>query len=396
MQSKKSFFMGLGAGVLLMLFVVLGVNTYINRVVWGGGMSPNQKVSQIYDLVSRYSIVPFDRHDMIENMYRGLLAGVGDPYTRYLCLEAQEAFRVRTEGEEFVGIGVRVNMDPADNLLTLVNVFRGSPAHGAGLLPGDKIIAVDGTDVTGRAQQEILAMVTGVAGTSVNIGIFRPYEGKRFEVDIVRARIVVPTVFHELIETENGRTGYIRVEGFERPTYSQFASAIEELLAYGMTSLIVDVRNNPGGLVEAVVNMTNMLVPEGIITYMEEVCGTREYHHATGDYLGLPLVILVNERSASASEVMAGAILDTGAGTLVGAQTFGKGVVQRPHGLRDGTAVILTIAQYFTPNGTFIHDVGLTPHFEVEMEETLSRMIGHLTLEEDVQLQVALRVVQGK
>ena len=396
MSKQKSFVVGLVTGFAIMFVIATGISFYTNRVRWGGGLSPNQKVHQIYTLVSRYSIVPFDRHEMIENMYRGLLAGVGDPYTRYLCLEAQEAFRVRTEGAEFVGIGVRVTMDPADNTLTIVNVFRGSPASEAGLLPGDKVVGVDGVDVVGRAQQEILAMITGQSGTNVNIGIFRPHEGLRFEVDITRARIVVPTVFHEMIETENGRTGYIRVEGFERPTYGQFAAAIQELLAYGMDSLIIDVRNNPGGLVETVVNMTNMLVPEGIITYMEEVCGRRETHYSTGAYLGLPLVMLVNERSASASEVMAGAILDSGVGTLVGTQTFGKGVVQRPHGLRDGTAIILTIAQYFTPNGTFIHGVGLTPHHEIEMDEYLSRRIGNIPLEEDVQLQVALRVVQGK
>jgi len=395
MNSIKGFAVGLATGIILMLMVVMGYGIYERQVHWGGEMSPNQKVNEIYSLISRHSIMPFDRDEMVENMYRGLLAGVGDPYTQYLCLTALESFRVRTEGT-FVGIGVRVVMDPADRTLTLVNVFRDTPAGAVGLLPGDKVVGVDGVDVVGRSQQEILAIITGPAGTSVNLEIFRPYEGIRFNVDIIRAQITVPTVFHEMIETETGRTGYIRVEGFERPTYEQFSTAIAELTAYGMDSLIVDVRNNPGGLLDVVVDMTNMLVPQGIITYMEEASGRREYHRSDSTYLGIPLVVLINERSASASEVLAGAVLDTGVGTLVGEQTFGKGIVQRLIPLSDGTAIKLTVAQYFTPNGISIHGVGLTPNFQVTMEENLSRRIGNLPIEEDVQLQIALRVVQAK
>jgi len=395
MNNIKGFAMGMVTGILLMLTIIMGYSIYDRQVRWGGGMSPNEKVNHIYNLVSRHSIMPFDRHEMIENMYRGFLAGVGDPYTQYLCLDAVQAFRTRTGGT-FVGIGVRVIMDPADRKLTLVNVFQNAPAGEAGLLPGDKITAVDGADVVGRSQQEILALITGVAGTSVNLDIFRPYDNTRFNVDIVRAQVIVPSVFHEMIETENGRTGYIRIESFERPTYEQFGSAIEELMADGMDSLIIDVRNNPGGLLDVVVDMTNMLVPQGIITFMEDASGRREYHRSDETYLGIPLVILINERSASASEVLAGAVQDTNVGTLVGEQTFGKGIVQRILPLPDGTEIKLTVAQYFTPSGISIHGVGLTPCFEVAMDESLSRRIGNLPMEEDAQLQIALRVVQAK
>ena len=395
MDNKKSFILGLIIGVVLMVGVTVGHDYFYRQARWGGGMSPNEKVERIYSLVSRYSILPFDRHEMIENMYRGLLAGVGDPYTQYLCVEALNAFHVRTDGT-FVGIGVRVYMDPHDRLLTLASVFRDAPASAAGLMPGDKIIGVDGIDVAGRSQPEIMGLIAGEEGTNVNLEIFRPYENIRFNVDIIRARVVVPTVFHEMIETDGRLTGYIRIEGFERPTYNQFAMALTELINNGMDSLIIDVRNNPGGLLNVVVDITNRLVPEGIITYVENVDGFREYHNSSSSYLGMPLVILMNERSASASEVLAGAVQDTGAGALVGQQTFGKGIVQNLLYLNDGTAIKLTIAKYFTPNGTSIHGIGLEPDFVVEMDEGLSRRIGDLPFEDDVQLQVGLRMVLGK
>ena len=302
---------------------------------------------------------------------------------------------MRTEGT-FVGIGVRVFMDPEDRLLTIVNVFRDAPAGKAGLMPGDKIIGVDGFDVMGRSQPEIMGLIAGPAGSDVNIEIFRPLENIRFDVDIMRQRVIVPTVFHEMIETAEGLTGYIRIEGFERPTYNQFMSAFNELIEKGMDSLIIDVRNNPGGLMNVVVDITDRLVPQGIITYTQDVNGHRIYHNANETYLGIPLVVLINERSASASEVLGGAVQDTGVGSLVGQQTFGKGIVQNLYYLSDGTAIKLTVAEYFTPNGTSIHGTGLTPDFIVEMEDILSRRIGDLPIEEDIQLQVALRKVQGK
>ncbi|MCL1787141.1 MAG: S41 family peptidase [Defluviitaleaceae bacterium] len=395
MGNKKSFVIGLATGMILLALLLVGYDMYDRHVNWDGAMRPNDKVNEIYQIVSRHSIIPVERADMIENMYRGLLAGVGDPYTQYLSLEALEAFYTRTRGE-FVGIGVRVLMDPADNLLTLFRVFPDAPAAQAGLIEGDKILQVDGVDVAGFEQADIVALILGDAGTVVNIKIYRPDENRRFDVDITRARVIVPSVEYELIETENGRTGYIRIESFEQPTYSQFVAALTTLEALGMDSLIIDVRNNPGGLLGSVVNIANRLVPEGIIVYTQNVNEVQNVRRATADYLGLPLVMLVNGHSASASEVLGGAVQDTGVGSLVGEQTFGKGIVQHLYTLSDGTAIKLTVEKYFTPNGTSIHGIGLTPDFVVEMDSSLTRRIGDLPMEEDVQLQIALRMVQGK
>ena len=395
MNKKTTFAIGLLVGMLLMLVTISAFQTYINNRRWGGGLSPNAKVEQIYSLVNRHSIVPFDRAEMVENMYRGLLAGVGDPYTQYFCVDSLEDLRTRTAGT-FVGIGVRAFVDPADQKLTLERVFQGAPAYNAGLLHGDKVYTVDGKDVVGMLQSDIVDMILGEAGTTVVLGIYRPDENRRFDVDIVRAQVIVPTVSHEMLEIDGRKTGFIRIDGFEDPTYSQFAHALEELIYLGMDSLIIDLRNNPGGLLNRVVQISNRLVPEGIITFTEDVDGYRRYSYSSADYLGLPLVVLINERSASASEVLAGAVQDTGVGSLVGQQSFGKGIVQNLFSLSDQTAIKLTIAKYFTPNGISIHDIGLTPDFVVEMDDADTRRIGTMPHEDDVQLQIAIRMVHRK
>ena len=390
-MNRKSFLSGLALGITLMLLGTFAYNTYDRRVRWGG-IDPNSKVMEIYSLIDRFSIMPFDKSEMIDNMYRGFLAGVGDPYTQYFDTEALEAFHVRTEGQ-FVGIGVRGVIDPESRAFTLVNVFRDSPAATVGLLPGDKIFGVEGTDVVGRPSPEIIGMIQGREGTDVRLTIFRPYENTRFDVNITRALVEVPTVFHEMLDTESGRIGYIRIESFERPTLPQFDEAVDELKANGMEKLVLDVRNNPGGLLDVVGRITSRLIPEGIVTYTEDINGNRNYIYADENYLGLPMVVLVNELSASASEVLSGAIQDTDAGTIVGEQTFGKGIVQNLLYLSDGTAIKLTVSKYFTPNGTSIHGIGIIPDIVVEMEDSLTRRIGDLPMEEDVQLQAAVEVL---
>jgi len=378
-----------------MIVGIFAFNTVNSQVRWGGGLSPNRKVSEIYSLLNNFSIMPFDKEDLIENMYRGFLAGVGDPYTQYLDRTALQAFHERTGGQ-FVGIGVRFIVDPEDRTVTLVNVFRNSPAAEAGLLPGDKIVAVDGVDTVGRPSPEVVGMIQGPEGTSITITIFRPLENERFDVNIRRELVIVPTVFHELIETENGPTGYIRIESFERPTLSQFEAALNDLTEKDINNLIIDVRNNPGGLLDSVARITSRLIPEGVILFTEDVNGERNYFRADADYLGLPMVVLVNEFSASASEVLSGAIQDTNMGTIVGRQTFGKGIVQNLLYLSDETAIKLTVSKYFTPNGTSIHGIGIVPDVIVEMDDSIVRRIGDLSIEEDAQLKAALEVLATK
>ncbi|MCL1864005.1 MAG: S41 family peptidase [Defluviitaleaceae bacterium] len=398
MENRKDFIRGIGAGALItaliMVVVAAGINVYARQVRWRG-IDPNTKIMEMYGLLNMFSIVPFDKDIMLENMYRGFMEGVGDPYTQYFDAAALAAFHARTEGT-FVGIGVHISVEEDDPFITITNTFRDAPAANAGVLPGDKIVAVDGIEVIGRQREDVVGMITGPAGTTVTLTVLRPYEHERLDFDIVRARVEVPTVFHEMMYTENGAVGYIRIEGFDRITSGQFETALSELYADGMEALIIDVRNNPGGLLCAVNDITDHLIPEGIILYTINAAGHRENFYSDDAYLGLPLVLLVNERSASASEVLSGAVRDTQMGTIVGAQTFGKGVVQNLLDLSDGTAIKLTVQKYFTPGGESIHGTGIAPHIEVEMSEALSRRIGTLEPEEDVQLQRALEVANGK
>ena len=389
-MDKKTFILGAAAGAVLMLFVALGLTAFENRMRWGGLPTPNNKVQEIFSKLERHSIFPIDREVMLTYMYRGLLEGVGDPYTQYFDEESLAVFRIRTEGM-YGGIGVMSIMNPETRALTVTGVFRDTPAYKAGVLAGDKIIAVDGHGMVGRPQEEITGKIRGTPGEVVRITFLRPYDERQFEIDIVRELIEVPTVSHEMLPDS---TGLIRIETFDRVTLDQFNEALDELLEQGMNSLILDVRNNPGGLMSVVVHITNHLIPAGIITYTEMADGRREYHRATGDGLGLPLIVLVNGRSASASEIISAAIQESGAGTVLGTQTFGKGIVQNLMYLSDGNAIKMTIAKYYTPLGTSIHGIGVTPDHVVEMDEDLSRRIGSLDAEEDVQLQRALGMLR--
>jgi len=398
LEDNKSFLKGLGMGSLItamvLLIVVAGFDVYARQSRWRG-VDPNTKIMEIYNLISELSIVPFDKAEMLDNMYRGFLEGVGDPYTQYFNADALAAFRARTEGA-FVGIGVMISVEADDPYVTIASTFRDAPAALAGILPGDRIVGVNGIEVAGRLREDVVGMISGPEDTSVTLTIYRPYESKRFDVEIIRARVEVPSVFHEMFYTDSGAIGYVRIEGFDQVTAGQFDDALSELYAEGMEGLIIDLRNNPGGLLHAVNHITDRLIPEGIITFTIDASGERENFYSDDTYLGLPLVLLVNERSASASEVLSGAVRDTEIGTIVGTQTFGKGIVQNLLPLSDGTAIKLTVQTYHTPNGECIHGVGIEPHVIVEMPEDLSRRIGSLEPEEDIQLQTAIDVINSK
>jgi len=426
MDNKKSFAIGLAAGIVLAIIVLFGYTVYDRQMRWSGQMPPNAKIQEIYNRLSEVSIFPFDKDIMMDYMYRGFLDGVGDPYTQYFDADALEAFRVRTSGE-YVGIGVLVAEHPETGHVTVMEPFRGSPAEIAGMLPGDKIVGVDGEDMEGRTLAEVIEQIQGREGTTVVVTVYRPAvsylpsedddqttedddqstgddnqpsedegyqpaEGKKLDIRVARATVTIPTVFHEMIQDQ---TGYIRIGGFDQATSEQFSTALEYVTNQGMKGLVLDVRNNPGGILDVVAFIADHFVPEGVITFTVDANGRRQNFNATAEYLGIPLVVLINGRSASASELLSGAIQDTGVGVLVGEQTFGKGIVQHLYYLSDGTAIKATVAKYFTPNGTSIHGVGVAPDFEVEMDDELSFQIGRLDPGEDVQLEVALQVLRG-
>jgi len=380
----KSFFIGLATGAFLAVIVTVSVIGYTTNARWGDTARPDVIVSEILGKLERYAITPFEREVLLTSMYRGLLSALDDPYAQYYDQLALQAFQERTSGV-FAGIGITSIMDPETRMLTVGAVFRGSPAEGAGMLSGDSIVAVDGINMVGHSQEYVVNLIRGPLGEAVTLTLRR--DDTDFDVELIRAIIEVPTVAHEMLD---GNIGLIRIVSFDRVTQNQFNTAFAELKEQGMVGLVIDVRNNPGGLMPVVINITNQFIPPGIhATYTEHAGGRREYAITSNDHFALPLAILVNERSASASEILAAAVQDTGVGTIVGTQSFGKGTVQNLMYLSDGNAIKMTIARYYTPNGISIHGTGITPCIVIEMDEDLARRVGALTFEEDVQLQVA-------
>jgi len=388
---NNQFFTGMLIGMLLMMagFLLFGQIRTIYNMVTERPIAVNDKIDEIMSILDNHSINPFEEDELKESMFRGLLAGVGDPYTTYLDSRTFSSFMQSAEGT-YGGIGVVVQSDPIDKIVTIHVVFDGTPGASAGLQPGDKFMEINGMDVSAVGLEEVTSLTKGRAGTSVRLTIYRPSEDRLFEVNIVREQINIPTVNSEML---HDNIGYIRISSFDRVTVGQFQEAFDELQNEQMRGLIIDLRNNPGGLLDVVSKITNMLTPEGIIVYTEDVNGNREYIYSDADYAGLPLVILVNEFSASASEVLSGAVRDLNVGTLVGETTFGKGIVQNLYPLSDGSAIKVTVARYYTPGGISIQGEGLVPDYVVEMSNEDAIRIGQLEFDEDAQLSKAHEII---
>ena len=392
-SGRFSFISGVIVGIIVMI-VFSGAHGIYARQRFGGA-DPSMKVLEIFSILEQNSLLEFDTDYLLSSMYRGLISGLGDNNAQYLDARSFAAFTQRIGGT-FVGIGIRIISDPEDGKITVVTVFRGAPAYEAGIMIGDMIINVDGSSVVGYSAEEVVAVITGQENTPVDITIFRPLENIEIEKRIYRRQVEVPSVHHEVHEFGGFRIGYVQITTFDRLTHDQFNNALADLQEQGVQGIVIDLRNNSGGLLASVNGITNMLIPEGIITITEDATGQMINYYSDKTYLGIPLAVLVNGVSASASEILSGAVRDSGVGTIVGENTFGKGSVQRPFELFDGSAIVITVQRYFTPNGLSIDGVGIAPDVYVEMYEELSRRIGSLSIEEDVQLQAAIEVVLGK
>jgi carboxyl-terminal processing protease len=288
---------------------------------------------------------------------------------------------------------VLVTSDPDDSLVTVVTIYEGSPGNAAGMLPGDKFMKVNGVDVTNASLDEVTSMTKGPAGTVVTITVYRPSEKSAFDISIVRKKIDIPTVSQKIVGED---LGYIRITAFDRITYDQFREAYDALGKEGIKGLIIDLRNNPGGLLDVVTKITDILAPKGILVYTEDKSGKKEYTYSDEECVKVPLAVLVNGNSASASEVLSGAIKDLKVGVLVGEKTFGKGIVQNLYPLSDGSAIKVTVAKYYTPSGVCIQGDGIEPDYPAELPVDLSLRISSLAENEDTQLQKAIEVLNEK
>ena len=352
-----------------------------------------EKLETIQNRIDGDYLRDYDRDAMQEGICKGFVSGLGDPYSQYYDAEETSELFEGIEGN-FSGIGAMLQQDPSTGIITVIRVYNDSPAERAGVLKDDIIYKVEGEEVTGQDLTEVVSHIRGEEGTEVNLTVLRGSE--EVEITATRARIEVETVDYEMLD---GSIGYIAVTEFDAVTQNQFKEALDDLKSQGMKGLVIDLRDNPGGLVDVTCSMLDELLPEGLLVYTEDKYGERDEYRSEGnDELGVPLVVLVNENSASASEIFASAIKGNNAGTIVGTQTFGKGVIQEQLDLGDGTCLKLTIAEYFSPDGTAIDGQGVEPDVVVEAEDGAATAAetedGKEAEVKDVQLEKALEVVK--
>lgn len=349
------------------------------------------KIDEIYSYLNIYFYDGVDKDALNEGLYRGMLESLDDPYSVYYTKEEYEDLMVSISGE-YSGIGAGVSQNLTTMEVTITKVYRGTPSEEAGLLKGDMILSVDDILATSVEVDELVRHIRGEEGTKVHIVIYRPSTEETLEFDVERKTVELASVEGELLD--NG-IGYIQIQEFQSKTDEQFAQICEELKAQGMKGLIVDVRANPGGLLTSVVNLLDYILPEGRLVYIEDKYENRKEYTSDAKCIDLPMVVLVDGNSASASEIFAGALKDYDYATLVGKTTFGKGIVQSTVLLEGGDALKLTTAKYFTPNGNDIHKIGIKPDVEVDYvytgpaEESYDKQY-------DSQFLKALDIMEGK
>ncbi len=331
-----------------------------------------------------------DIEELREGLFEGLFENL-DIYSQYYTEEEYESLLESSLEGTYCGIGASLQQDEETMVVTVVRVYEGSPAEEAGLASGDVIYMVDDYEATSMELSELVTHIRGEENTSVHLVTYR--NGEEIEYDIERKNLTFPTVSSDMLD---GSVGYIAVSEFTEATTEQFTEALDDLQGQGMEALIVDLRSNPGGVLTTVCDMLDEILPEGLILYTEDRNGNREEYMSTDDTsLDLPLVVLVDGNSASASEIFAGAIQDRDAGTIVGTTTYGKGVVQSVRALSDGTAFKVTTHKYYTPGGTCIQDIGITPDVEIEYE-FLGGEDDDYSYDLDNQIQKALEILQAE
>lgn len=429
MESRNKFWKGALVGALLTTFaglVIVGMSLGILMIGRAAGkgqtaesvQAENQegnldlnrivsKIQTIQGVIDKYYLFDEDMGNVEDWIYKGMLYGLEDPYTVYYTKDEYEKLMEDTSGE-YCGIGVMVSQSATTGIITVTKVFEGTPGAEAGILPGDLIYKVGDTEVTGMDLELVVKdHIKGKEGTPVTITVLREDAGDYIDMTMERRQITVPTVEHEMLADH---VGYISVSQFDTVTADQFKSAIDDLEKQGMEKMVVDLRNNPGGVVDAVVSMLDYILPDDLViegdpnlvrkkknktllVYMADKNGEGEQYYASdGHEVDVPLAVLVNGQSASASEVFSGALKAYDKAKLVGTKTFGKGIVQTLFPLDNGTAIKMTVAHYYTPSGFDLHGKGLEPDVPVELKEDLKTKVT-IKHDEDNQLSEALKAL---
>lgn len=411
-MNKKDFWSGLLSGLLIAAFIASGI--LCGRIIYkavteedraeetvktGGEQQEEtlatssvlddpelvEKILILEETISQYYIGEVTTEEVKNGIYDGIMASLGDPYAAYYTQEEWIELQNSTQGI-YYGIGAYLQKNLTTLYPQITGIIAGSPAEESELRVDDYIYMVDGEDVYNMELEEVVAMIKGEEGTEVTLTIVRPSTGEELEITLIRRRVESPTVTYEMLEND---IAYITITEFDIVTVDQFAEALATAKGQDMQGMILDLRGNPGGSLSSVVEIAQMILPEGLIVYTEDKYGERMTYSCDGsNELEVPLVVLVNGGSASASEILAGAIQDYGIGTLVGTTTYGKGIVQRLITLTDGSAVKLTVSHYYTPLGNDIHEVGIEPDVVLEFDAE-----AYLEDESDNQLDEAIELL---
>ena len=404
MVSKKKYILTIIVVVFVTAFLTLTLGNVFMVEIGQKVFLPKDEYSQMRSMYEKYfkqeSIMQIAERDflyeadeevMLEGALEGTLKALGDPYTQFLAREAYEDLMQDTKGT-YEGIGVYITASD-DNRILVVSPIEDTPAEKAGLKTGDKIIRINGTEFTAEEIDAAVKIMKGEPGTSVTLTIQRANsDGTQDVSDVIvnREKIRIKTIKPAMI---NDDIGYIRISTFDMPTAKDFKAAYIALKSKGMNKLIIDLRYNPGGTIKSTVEISDLFMSEGIVTYTKTKSGEIEYFKSDNEMENIPLVLLINEGSASASEIMAGAMKDTKRAVLIGTKTFGKGIVQmvQPFG-NDGEGIKMTVSEYFTPAGINIHGIGIEPDIEVKLPED-AEGYGYEYYETDTQLKKAVEVL---
>ena len=360
----------------------LGKNSYQNL----------NKLAIIHEKISQEFMENVEDETILAGMYKGMLESLDDPYSRYYTQEEYAELNESNSGS-YCGIGALVAQDSKTGKVYIVEAYEGGAAKEAGIVAGDSITKVNGKSVKKEELTDVVERMKGKEGTTVEIEFYIAKSKTHQTFTMERRNVEVPSVEYQMLENN---VGYIQVSGFKETTANQFSEALDKLEKKNMKGLIIDLRDNGGGLLDSVVDMMSRILPEKkeIVSVKDKNGKGTTYFSKDEKIFDKPLVVLVNENTASASEVFAGAVQDYKLGKLVGTTTFGKGIVQTVMGLFDDSAIKLTTAKYYTPNGRNIHKTGLEPDIEVELDEKLQQK-GFYSINEDNQLQKGIQVLQN-
>ena len=423
MKENKKFFLGVFVGLVVMMILTAGfvklafenrtvrvlVFDIVKRMstVADEGVQRNdtttgpainwdevsKKSEELYNTIDDYYRNEIDNNKLQDGIYKGMVDSLGDQYTVYYNAEEYKQFTTSSSGT-YCGIGVAVSQNASTGAITVVKTFKKGSGEKEGMLPGDIIYKVKGKKIEGLELSKVVSQIKGEEGTYVKVTVLR--DGKEIEFNLERRKLEIDTVTYRIEEKDGKKIGYIAVSEFDEVTASQFKNAIAELEKEGIKGLVIDLRDNPGGLLDVTCEMLDRMIKKGILVYTVDKNGKRIDEEATDNLsFDKPVAILVNGNSASASEVFSGAMKDYNVATLVGTKTFGKGIVQSIVPFGDGSAMKVTVSRYYTPNGINIHGTGIEPDVEVKLDEKAIKD-GKLDRKEDNQLDKALDVITDK